>query len=305
MGDTTRSLDGNRAENKISMYAIMKLCRPKQWVKNGFVFFALVYSKELFHFDALFKVFITFICFCLISSSVYILNDVVDYEKDLLHEKKKNRPIASGRVTRIQASYFMMGLIALAMFIITSTTKNMGVLLILLLYFLLTILYSFRLKKIEIIDVLCIATGFILRMVSGAVAINVVVSPWILICTLFLSLYLGYNKRRSELVLIKSDASKHREVLAHYSFEFISYLIAVTSSACILSYSLYTIIGTDFKYMYVTIPFAFYAMSRYEYLVIQKKEGDSPEDILLKDKPFIYCILLWFFTSTGIIYWTG
>jgi 4-hydroxybenzoate polyprenyltransferase len=284
------------------MQDILSLIRVKQWVKNCFIFAALIFSKNLFNLSDFYITTIAFIVFCFTSSSVYVFNDIIDCDKDKLYEKKSGRPIASGRISKINGIIISITLFLLSILITLLVLNNIYFLMIILLYIIVNIAYSLIIKNIEIIDVIVIAIGFVLRVIAGAIIIKVTISPWILICTFFLSLYLGYNKRKNELLLLGKNGIKHRTVLEKYSIEYVNYLVMLTGSACIMAYTLYTVVGTNIKNVYYTIPFVFYAIARYEWLVINKKEGGSPENLIFKDKPFFSCLVLWVISCIAIIY---
>lgn len=285
---------------KLDIKQIIKLCRPKQWIKNGFVFAAIVFSGHLFNIQDTINTVITFFLFSFIASTIYIINDIVDVEEDKNHPKKKLRPIASGKVSINQAKLLAVFLVIIV--IGGSLRVNTKLTIILLCYFLLNILYCFKLKKFMLIDVMTIALGFILRVLAGAVAIDVQISSWILICTGLLSLYLGFGKRKNELIVLMDKSASHRETLAKYSLEYLNRILLVVLGLTIMTYILYTINGTTYKHMIYTIPFVLYGTFRYEYLIINKNSGGSPEDTFLEDKPFLINIVLWVIVAALAIY---
>ena len=221
------------------MPAFIRLFRPNQWLKNGFVFAPLIFSKHLFEKGYLLHSLVAFISFCLASSLVYINNDIADRKADRLHPEKKKRPIASGEVSVVAGSVVVAVLFALTVFIsLKISVEFTG---IVLLYIVLQIFYSFKLKDIVILDVFIIAMGFMLRVFSGAVAINVIISHWIVICTLFLSLFLAVSKRRSELVMIQlHKIETKRKVLNEYDINYLNLTLVITATGMAISYSLYT-----------------------------------------------------------------
>lgn len=280
--------------------AYIKLLRPKQWIKNLFLFAAVVFSDNLFSLPFLIKSFLGFMCFCAISSCVYILNDIIDVEKDRHHPKKRLRPIASGIISKSEALLLLC--ISAPIILFLSLLLNIGFGVIVLAYFLINILYTFKVKHIVILDIMFIAAGFILRVSGGAVIIGVEVSPWILMCTLLLALFLGFSKRRNELVLMGDNPEKHRKILEEYSIEFLDNMLAIVTSSTVMAYSLYTFWAHDNKYSMITIPFVLYGIFRYQYLIYKKNEGGSAEEVIFSDKPFLINILLWVVSSIIIQY---
>ncbi|MGC8874004.1 MAG: decaprenyl-phosphate phosphoribosyltransferase [Chloroflexia bacterium] len=291
--------------------------RPKQWTKNVFVFAGIVFARELFLWSALVKTLVAFFLFCLVSSAVYLINDVVDRERDRMHPVKCKRPLASGRLRPAPAIVTAVVLAGLSLplgFLLNipfERTINLPFGLSLTGYFLLMLGYSFFLKNIVILDVFAIAAGFVLRAVGGAVAIPVFISPWLLVCTVLLSLFLGLAKRRHELVLLNNNATEHRGILREYSPALLEEMISVVTACTVMAYSLYTFYPffahgqeekTSYPYMMFTIPFVIYAIFRYLYLVYQKEGGGSPEEVLLGDVPFLVNILLWGVCVLVILY---
>jgi len=285
---------------KIDIKQMIKLCRPKQWIKNGFVFAAIVFSGNLLNLSDILNTIFAFFLFSFISSTIYIINDITDVEEDRKHPKKKLRPLASGRVSITQAkllAIFLLGIVGFG-----SLSLNVNLCLILLSYFIVNLLYCFKLKKLMLIDVMTIALGFILRVLAGAVVINVQISSWLLICTGLLSLYLGFGKRKNELIVLMDKSSSHRETLKQYSLEYLNRILLVVLGLTIMTYILYTINGTVYKNMIFTIPFVLYGTFRYEYLIINKNSGGSPEDTFLEDKPFLINVVLWIVVAAAAIY---
>lgn len=289
--------------------AAIKLIRPTQWIKNGFVFMPLIFSSRLFHHEDVVKVSGMFFVFCLASSVTYIINDYLDREQDRVHPLKQNRPLARGDISPSAAFALMgvllAGLVALA---IAVKTPQSGFV-ILIGYLLLHVIYSFKLKDIVIVDVFCIAGGFILRVLGGAVIISVSVSSWLVLCTLSVALFLALGKRRHEVVILCDDATCHRPVLENYSVAFLDQLLQVTTTSTFLFYCLYSVRGTipagtgsEQERMMYTIPFVTYGIFRYLYLIYHKEDGGSPTAMLLTDPPLLVCAILWLVTCVGIIY---
>lgn len=279
------------AESKsINIQAYAKLLRPRQWIKNIFVFFGLIFSEGNIDIYQIIKSFIAFVLFCLISSSVYIYNDLIDIEADKVHPRKRFRPLAAGLISKRQA---IMILVLIASFTLSfSFYFNFNFACIVMSYFLLNILYALKLKKIVIIDIMVIALGFVFRAISGFLVIENVINMYSLLCTFFLTLFLGLNKRKQELYNLNKKAKEHREILGEYSIEKINQMIPIVASCAILSYSFYTIQDSKSLWMMLTIPSVIYGMLRYECLAYSTNVGETPELILIKDKPFVLNILV-------------
>ncbi|MFA6540202.1 MAG: decaprenyl-phosphate phosphoribosyltransferase [Bacteroidota bacterium] len=285
------------------------LVRPSQWLKNTFVFIPLVFSKNLFHLDICVVAFLAFISFCAASSTVYIINDIQDREADALHPEKKKRPITSGAVGIPAAlvSALILSLISISIALSISWMFT-G---IIVFYLLLQLAYSFRLKHIVIVDVFTIAIGFMLRVFSGAAAIDVVISHWLIITTMFLSLFLAVSKRRSELLMVQSlNINTKRKVLAEYDSNFLNSALIISATGMAISYSLYTMsertlamFGTD--YLIYSSIFVLFGMFRYLFLVQANGEGENPVSILVKDPLTTINFIVWFCFCVFIIYFSG
>lgn len=285
---------------------IIKLIRVKQWIKNFFVFGPIIFSRHLFELQYIHFAVIAFLSFCFLSSSIYVINDIVDRNTDRLHPDKKKRPIASGKISPVS------GLVIFSILILCSIYLNsfLGEMfwLISASYFLLNIFYTFWFKHIVLLDVFSIAGGFMLRVVGGAAAISVIASPWLIICTLFVSLFLGFAKRRSELVNMNSDGgSLTRKVLDDYDIAFLDIMLMITASGMAISYSLYTVSERTIKELntenliYSTV-FVLYGIFRYLYLLMKKNLGEDTAQVLLKDLPMTINIFLWVVTCIAILY---
>lgn len=275
---------------------ILKAMRPKQWTKNAFVFAALIFDRKLFDLTSLERTLMAFGLFCLLASSVYIINDIMDIDADSNHPVKKNRPIASGKLPISLA--IIIAIIFLAVALAGSFFLNIGTFIVFLVYFILNLAYSKWLKHIAIIDVLVIAACFVLRVAAGVSVIQVErFSPWLYVVTTLFALYLGFGKRRAELsVLIPENTTSHRRVLAGYSIDFIDQLITIVSATTIIAYSLYTFSAPNLPEnhaMMLTIPFVLYGIFRYLSLIQINKKGGEPEDLLLNDRPLQITIVLW------------
>ena len=282
--------------------------RPHQWTKNLMVFAAPALSKHLFEWGPLEKSVLAFVIFCALSGTVYLLNDVADLERDRLHPRKRLRPIASGALSPRAAALLalVLGLASLGL----SALLGLPFVLCAGLYLALNVLYSFRLKEIVILDVLSVSLGFVLRAVAGGVAIGVLVSDWLLVCTLLLAMFLALAKRRHELVSLTTSATGHRKILAEYSPYLLDQMISVVTASCLTAYAFYTMApDTVQKYrterLAWTIPFVLYGIFRYLYLVHQKEKGGSPTDILVTDRPLLLNVFLWAMALLWIVYTAG
>jgi len=282
--------------------------RPHQWTKNLMVFAAPALSKHLFEWGPLEKSVLAFVIFCALSGTVYLLNDVADLERDRLHPRKRLRPIASGALSPRAAALLalVLGLASLGL----SALLGLPFVLCAGLYLALNVLYSFRLKEIVILDVLSVSLGFVLRAVAGGVAIGVLVSDWLLVCTLLLAMFLALAKRRHELVSLTTSATGHRKILAEYSPYLLDQMISVVAASFLTAYALYTMApDTVQKYrtekLAWTIPFVLYGIFRYLYLVHQKEKGGSPTDILVTDRPLLLNVFLWAMALLWIVYTAG
>lgn len=290
------------------MPAIIRLIRPLQWLKNGFVFAPLIFAKHLFDTDYTLKAFLAFVAFSLTSSTIYVVNDIFDREADALHPVKKNRPIASGEISVLMAIAIALSLLSAA-FIVTQFLP-IEFLYIILIYVFIQLFYSYSLKHVVILDLFIIATGFMLRMIGGAYAIQVVISHWIVITTLFVSLFLAASKRRAELVMIqKQQIQTRRRVLQEYSVQFLDAMLIVTTTGMAISYSLYTMAEKTIaifhsEYLIFTTVFVLFGIFRYLFLVMIKNEGENPTAILAKDAPTAINIFLWLISCIGIIYFS-
>ena len=280
--------------------ALLETMRPRQWTKNFFVFAAIIFSQRVLDPVAISNTLAAFCLFCLLSGSVYIMNDVADAEKDREHPAKRNRPVAAGRLPK------SVGLLAAAVIAAASValafTITPAFALIAIAYLALNLLYSLALKHVVILDVLLVAIFFVLRAAAGAAAISVEISPWLLICTILLALFIALSKRRHELVLLEGNASAHRASLLEYTPYLLDQMIAVATASTLMAYCLYTVddrtireFGTN--HLMYTIPCVIFGIFRYLYLVHQKGEGGHPDRIILSDRPFLVNLLVW----TGIV----
>lgn len=285
--------------------ALLESMRPKQWVKNGIVFAALVFDVQLFLVQPFLRTVAGFVVLCVLSSSVYLFNDLADIEKDRLHPKKRLRPLPSGRLDKnvALAAAVILPLVALpASF---SLGWRFGV--VASVYLITNILYSFWLKHVVIIDVLLLAAGYVLRVVAGVALITVErFSPWLYICISLLALFMGFGKRRGELVLLGNGNNVgSRKVLEEYTVPFLDELINLVSTATVLAYSLYTFSAPnlpDNHAMMLTIPFVMYGIFRYLYLIHIKGEGGAPDELVLTDRPLQITFALWGLSAVLVLY---
>ncbi|MCB0572076.1 MAG: decaprenyl-phosphate phosphoribosyltransferase [Phaeodactylibacter sp.] len=280
--------------------------RPYQWVKNVLVFAALIFSLSFLDPRAIQLSILVFVSFCLVSGSVYLINDIRDKRADSLHPVKKRRPIASGRLP--------VGIALAAFFAFLSTglflayLANWKTLFLIGVYLALNLGYSFGLKRVVILDVMIVAIGFLIRAMAGAYAIDVAVSPWLFICTLLLALLLVLGKRRQELAMMEEQAGVHRKSLEEYSLPFIDGLMFVSAGAAIVTYSLYTIADEvvarfHTQWLIATTPLAIYGIFRYLYLVYIKEQGGDPTKMMIMDKAFVINGLLWVAMIFSILFY--
>ena len=286
-------------------FALIRAIRPKQWIKNLIIAGPVIFSLNLFDVSKLLWVGIAIALFSAAASSVYLINDIADIEKDRLHPTKKNRPLASGAlkvpVAIVAAVVLSLGSIGI------SFTINTPFAVVLTLYLVSNLAYSFVLKHVVILDAMFLALGFVFRVLAGAYIIAVPASEWIIMCTFLLALFLGFAKRRHELVLLSGSAETHRRVLEHYSPYFLDQMIMIVTAATVMSYALYTVnphtveqFGTS-RLIY-TIPFVLYGIFRYLYLVHQKESGGNPTKVFLTDKPLLINVVLWMAVCVLMIY---
>jgi 4-hydroxybenzoate polyprenyltransferase len=285
----------------MNLFALLKLMRPKQWIKNFFVFAAIIFSGNFLNAGLVSSNLLTFALFCLTSSSIYIINDIVDIEKDRAHPTKKFRPLPSGKIT-VSAALVCCAIIVAAVAVTSYNYLDIRITGIYLLYFVMNILYSFILKNIVIIDVMTITLGFVLRVASGGYATGVQVSTWLFLCTILLSLFLALNKRKSEIITLKEGSVSHRKILEEYSVSSIDKMLTTVTPSILMAYCLYTFSSTQSRTMMLTIPFVLYGVFRYEYLIDKENAGGKPEDVVTKDIPFLINVLFWGFSILAIIY---
>ncbi len=290
-------------KRRVSDY--VQLIRPSHWVKNLFVFAPLVFSLNLLKVHEVLANVAAFFAFCIAASSVYVFNDIHDKKSDVNHPLKKKRPIASGRISEKEAWMFLCTLIAGAIF--SSLYVSLQTMVVITFYIVMNILYTLMLKEIVIIDVMVIAIGFILRIMAGSTATHVFLSNWMLLTTFSISLFIGFSKRRYEIVSLGDKARDHRKVLAKYEEKFVDEMITATVATTIVFYSLYTIdtqvvrkFGTS--HLVFTVPFVVYGLFRYLYVIHVKGKGGDPVEIVLKDVGIISAVVGWFVAVILLIY---
>jgi len=285
--------------------ALIKTMRPRQWTKNGFIFFGLIFDKQLFILEPFLRTIAGFILFCLVSSAVYLFNDIADVEADRNHPEKKNRPIASGKlpVNVALSIALLLTLMAIPLGYLLSPLFA----LVLTAYLIINLLYSRWLKHVSILDVLIVSSGFVLRVAAGVILIYPVerFSPWLYMITILFSLYIGLGKRRAEMSLLAQAASAHRKVFEGYTIPLLDQYITIVSGMTIVAYSLYTFSAPNLPEnhtMMLTIPFVVYGIFRYLQLIQFGHAAGSPDEVALKDRPLQIAVLLWGLAVIAIFY---
>ncbi len=278
----------------------LKLLRPQQWYKNLVIFLPIIFVGHLFDINELILTLIGFFALCFISSANYVINDIVDAKKDRLHPEKKARPIASGKVSVAEGVILAVLMLLLSVFISLRLSTNFTYAVAAL--FVSTLLYSFIFKKEAFADILFIGINFVIRAVSGTFIINVSISPWLVLCTFFLSLFLSVGKRGSDLVLLGEHASKSREALAHYTKEGVNALMILATALLVISYSLYSFLS-DKKGLLLTLPFALYVIFRYFSLVYAGSPIARKTELVFKDTKLVIGGILWALAAFLVLYW--
>ena len=290
--------------------ALLVSLRPRQWAKNLFVFAGVIFSQQLLT-PRLWPALAAFVIFCGLSGAIYLFNDVADADKDRLHETKRRRPVASGALPVGAAIAF--GALLLFGCLAAAFTLSPAFGLVALSYGALNTAYSVWLKHLVILDVLTVATGFVLRAVAGAVAVDVEISGWLLICTILIALFLALGKRRHEYRSLTGDAAAHRPILAEYSEGFLDQMISVVTASTVTTYALYTmspetVAKFHTRLLPLTLPFVLYGIFRYLYLLYRRDLGGNPSDLLVTDRGLLLDALLWMIATLAIIYgpvWVG
>jgi 4-hydroxybenzoate polyprenyltransferase len=305
----TESAAGRLAEQiaapRSRMPALLEAMRPKQWSKNIFVLAGIVFAGRLFEPQAVLRVLICFALFCAAASSVYLANDIADRETDVHHPTKRRRPIASGRLSVGVARIAAVVLAAAAL--VGAFLLNRETAVIVTAYLVATFCYSFGLKRVFLLDTMIVAAGFVLRAAAGAAAISAEISPWLLVCSFLLSLYLALGKRRAELVLLGEAASSHRAALGQYSLPLVDSWLTALSAAAIVSYAIYTQSPRTVEHfgtsnLLYTVPFVIYALFRYQHHVVRLDAGGDPGALLVSDKGLWIALLGWGLTAAIVIY---
>ena len=287
--------------------ALLESMRVRQWLKNSVIFAALIFSQTLLEPARLGRAAAAFGLFCAFSSAVYILNDILDRSRDRLHPVKRARPIASGDLAVGAAAAVALTLVAVSLplaWLIDPAFALCGIA-----YLTINVAYSLWLKTVVILDVMIVASGYVIRAVAGGLAIDVAISAWLILCTILLSLFLGFTKRRQELAQLEGLASSTRAALRDYSVAFLDQMISIVTSATLVAYALYTLapetrqkLGTP--YLPLTIPFVLYGIFRYLYLVHRKDMGESPTGTFYSDKPLFINVVLWAVAAVVVLYFS-
>lgn len=288
------------------MHFLIQSLRPRQWLKNGFIVLPLIFAQKAFDYLSLFVCLSAVGAFCLASSAVYLVNDLVDLEADRKHPVKKLRPFAAGQISpgvcKVTAAILFVTSLLWAVWI------GRGFLGILAIYLIVQLAYNYRLKEAVILDIFCVSSGFFLRVIAGAAAVQVEVSHWLIICTVLLSMLLALAKRRQEIELLgENEAGNHRKILFKYSSYLLDQMIGVITAGVLLSYMLYcvspeTIEKFHTDHLIYSFPFVLYGLFRYLYLIHRKNQGGEPEKILLSDLPLLLDVIMWVILCVAIIY---
>jgi 4-hydroxybenzoate polyprenyltransferase len=284
---------------------IVMAMRIRQWVKNLFIFAGIFFAGKLFHFELLLEICIGFVLFGLAASSIYIFNDIHDLEHDKAHPVKRNRPLAAGLIS-IHSAY-IVAIFSALIALIGAFALDVRFFGIVLAYLVINIAYTMKIKELVILDVMCIASGFVLRVLAGTLLSDASPSEWIIVCTITLSLFLGFSKRRQELALTGSKATNQRRVLDNYSIGFLDQMISVATASTVIAYALYsvspqTVYRLNTRNLAFTIPFVLYGIYRYLFLMHQKKSGEDPTTEMFTDLPLIINGILWLLTVLVVIY---
>jgi len=288
-----------------ALRALVETLRPQQWVKNGFVFAALIFSQSLTRWDRCRQVLLAALVFCLVSSAAYALNDILDAAEDRHHPTKKLRPIASGRLSATTAG--IAGAILACAGLIAAGRLGAGFFGIVVAYLGVNVLYSTFLKRVLLLDVFIVAAGFLFRVIGGGLVIHVAISPWLIVCTTLLALFIALSKRRHELVMLGRRASDHRAILADYSPYYLDQLISIVTASTVVTYALYTLspdVQTKFpgKRLEMTIPFVLFGIFRYLHLIHHHDQGGNPTRSLFTDPVLLSVVLFWAASVILIIY---
>jgi 4-hydroxybenzoate polyprenyltransferase len=289
-----------------TVFYLFKSLRPTQWIKQGFILLPLLFAQKVFHYPSLLRSLEAIAIFCLLTGAIYLINDLVDVEADRRHPVKKYRPLAAGlispRLVKMAAGLLLLWSL------ISGALVGQGFFLVLVTYLTIQLLYNYRLKDIVILDIFSVSAGFFLRVIAGAVAIQVIVSHWLIICSILLSMFLALAKRRQEIEFLgERDAGNHRIIFSQYSEYLLDQMIGVITASTLLSYMLYCISPETIEkfhtdHMIYTFPFVLYGIFRYLYLIHQKNQGGAPEKVLVSDLPLLLSVILWGLFCMLIIY---
>ncbi|MAS34296.1 MAG: decaprenyl-phosphate phosphoribosyltransferase [Anaerolineaceae bacterium] len=289
-----------------ALIGLIRTMRPRQWTKNAVIFAGIVFDGQLFNSAALLQVIIAFFLLCLVASTIYIINDLVDIEADRLHPRKRYRPLPSGQLPQQLAIAAAIVIPVLALGGAIAMSPQFAV--VLIAYFGIHILYSFWLKNVVIIDILAITAGFVLRVAAGVVVVQVAnFSPWLYACTGLLALFLAIGKRRQELLLLAENAQNVRVTYKDYNLPLLDEMLRLVITSTFVAYLLYTVEADTIRVAntnlaLITVPFVLYALFRYMYLIYVLNEGSAPDEVLLQDRPLLFSILLWGLSFIIIIY---
>jgi 4-hydroxybenzoate polyprenyltransferase len=291
---------------KNKFIGIVTILRPAQWLKNMFLFAPLIFAKHLFEAEYIWRETLAFVGFCIISSMIYVVNDIFDREADKLHPIKRNRPLAAGVIGASEISIILAVLLVLIVSLVPYVPRHYWSAIIV--YAILNLAYSFKLKQVVLVDVFIVAAGFMLRVIAGVFAIEVEISSWLILCTLFVSVFLAVSKRRGELMLSSaSESFDTRPVLKQYTLPFMDQMMTIAASGMAISYALYTVADrtvNTFKTenLIFTTVFVLFGIFRYIFLMRDKKTDDNPMHLLLSDLPMMVNISVWFLVCVIIIY---
>ena len=277
----------------------LQLVRPKQWTKNGFVLAGVVFAHEALVASSVAKALLAFVAFCALSGAVYAANDVLDVEEDRKHPLKRRRPVASGEISPRSAIVFAAALAVGGLAL--GFAVNPGVGLAGVVYLALQAVYTPVLKHTAILDVMSISAGFVIRALAGVAAVGSPISPWLIVCTALLTLFLGFSKRRHEIASLGDGAISHRKNLRDYSVPLLDEMMNIMISATIIAYVLYTFFEYDNYYMMASIPFVIYGVFRYM-LLVHRDGGGNPDTLLLRDRPLQITLLLWLAVVMTVVY---
>lgn len=289
-----------------ALIGLLRIMRPKQWTKNGLIYAGLVFDGQLFNRQSFAIVTISFVLLCLAASTIYVVNDLVDIERDRQHPRKKNRPLPSGQlpVPLAVAAAIFLPVFAVA----AAALYNPRYALVLILYIALHILYSFWIKHVVLLDILTITAGYVLRVAAGVLVIQVDrFSPWLYTCTALLALFLAIGKRRQELLMLGDNANNVRPIFKQYNLPLLDDMLRMVMTSILMAYILYTIEAPSLllagnNLALITVPFVMYGLFRYLYLIHVKGEGSAPDEVLFRDRPLLATIILWGLTFVFILY---